>query len=91
MNIDTKTLAWHVRFQDHVKSKVFKDVYHFIPAWLGLYLAKDPFTRGFHGKMSSFQLLFGKNSFISSGFRKLYDPRPPELVIDLSKITGNDF
>jgi hypothetical protein len=91
MNIDTRTLAFHVRFQDHIKTKVFHDVYHFVPTWLGLYLARDPFTQSFHGKMSNFQILFGKNSFVSSGFRKLYDPRPPELKIDLSKITGDDY
>lgn len=90
-NADTKELAWHVRFQDNVKSKVVKDVYHFLPSWLGLYLGKDPFTNSFHGKMSSFELMLGKGTYINKSFRRIYDPRPPELVIDLSQITGDDL
>jgi hypothetical protein len=68
-----------------------KNVYHFVPTWLGLYLGRDPFTHPFNGKMSSFQVLFGKGSYVSTGFKKTYDPRPTELQTDLSGITGLDL
>jgi hypothetical protein len=41
--------------------------------------------------MSSFQVLFGKGSYINTGFKKSYDPRPTELQTDHSGITGLDF
>lgn len=80
-----------MRFRDHVKSKVYRNVYQYIPSWLGLYLARDPFTAPFHGKMSNFQFLTGPGSFRSRDFKYVYDPRPPELNVNLSSVTGDDY
>lgn len=35
--------------------------------------------------------MFGAWCFTTGGFKRYYDPRPPELIIDLSLITGDDY
>jgi len=87
----TNTAVYHVRFQDHVATGKFKNVFHIVPYWFGFYLGQDPFYTSFNGKMSNFFIDFGKDCFYKGKWREIYDPRPPEMVIDLSKITGKDL
>lgn len=86
-----KKATYHIRFEDHVVSGAFDNVNHFIPYWLGFYLGKDPVYKGFNGKMSMFQLQFGPKAFVTGKWRNIYDPRPPEMVRDLSGLNGNDL
>ena len=64
---------------------------HLIPYWLGFYLGKDPRYRGFNGKMSKFSVNFGPKAWTTGKWRNIYDPRPPEMVRDLSGLNGNDL
>jgi hypothetical protein len=41
--------------------------------------------------MSMFQVQFGPKAWTTGKWRNIYDPRPPEMVRDLSGLNGNDL
>jgi len=90
-SMERRRAVIHVRFDDHVATEVLEDVYHFIPHWIGAYVARDFTGESFNGKMGHFELWFGGGSFIESRFKKIYEPRPTEIAITGEKVRGDEF